>query len=94
MSVEAFPGLAGGCLGSWITVITPDAPRFEARAAAVERFVYVLDGALAIRTDRTTILRAGEGAHLDGAVPYRLASASRTEAVRFLSVQPDRLEAI
>jgi transcriptional regulator with XRE-family HTH domain len=92
MSVEAFPGLAGGRLGSWITVISPDAPRFDARPAAVERFVYVLAGALAIRTDRTTILHAGEGAHLGGAAPYRLASASRTEAVRFLSVQPDRLE--
>jgi transcriptional regulator with XRE-family HTH domain len=93
MSVESFPGLSGGRLGSWITVIAPDAPSFEARAATVERFVYVLSGALAIRGDSTTILSAGEGAHLDGATPYRLASASRSALVRFLSVQPDRLDA-
>ncbi len=92
MSVEAFPALHGGRLGSWITVIAPDAPPFEAQAATVERFVYVLSGALAIRAEQTTMLSAGEGAHLGGTIPYRLASASRREPVRFLSVQPDRLD--
>lgn len=87
MTLETFPGLAAGQLQSWITELALDAPTFEARAApGTERFVYVLNGSLAVITDATTLLEAGDGVHLAADIPYRLTARGNTGA-RFLSVQ-------
>ena len=87
MTIDAFRSLPGSTLESWVTEIAVDAPSFEARRARdAQRFVYVLDGVLAIISQGTLLLTTGEGAHLDGNVPYRL-GAHGDAPVRFLSVQ-------
>ena len=87
MTIDAFRSLPGSTLESWVTEIAADAPSFEARRAPdAQRFVYVLDGVLAIISQGTLLLTTGEGAHLDGNVPYRL-GAHGDAPVRFLSVQ-------
>jgi transcriptional regulator with XRE-family HTH domain len=86
MMIETFPGLPNGGLESWVAELDPNAPAFTpVGGSGSERFLYVLDGTITLVGHETTVLSAGEGAHLRSA-DYRIAAHGGHPA-RYLCTQ-------
>jgi transcriptional regulator with XRE-family HTH domain len=86
LTVMTFPGLPSGRLESWLGELAPNAPAFAPMGGdATERFLYVLEGSIAIVGPEHVVLAAGEGAYLRSA-DYRLAAEGDVPA-RYLCTQ-------
>lgn len=85
MTIDVFLCDQPTSLDARVTELQPNAAASEPRVSSVERFVYVLDGTLAVTGSEPAILHAGEGAYLP-AGRTRL-QAHGNVAVRFLSIQ-------
>jgi transcriptional regulator with XRE-family HTH domain len=83
LTVQVAHAPAGARLEAGVIELLPDAPAHEPHDLTGERFVYVLDGVLAVLGPRATLVRSGEGVHLRGGA-HRLAAHGR-RPVRFLS---------
>ena len=85
MTIDVFLSDHPASLDARITELQPDAASTEPLVSSVERFVYVLEGTLAVTGSEPAILHAGDGAYL--AAGRARVQAHGKLAARFLSVQ-------